>query len=694
MIKLSECLVFNVGCCKTPRTGPHRVVSRLLKFVAVILLITLVSQSSALAAEDSDNDEDSSELADMSLEDLLDIKITSVSKKKEKLREAASAIFVITQEDIRRTGVTSISEALRLAPGVHVARVNANRTIVSIRGFSDLYVGKLLVIIDGRSVYSPLFSGVYWEAQDTFMEDIERIEVIRGPGATLWGANAVNGVINIITKSAKDTQGGLLSGGGGTEERGFAGIRYGGTLDDDLYWRFYVKYFDRDGFPSDIGRDNDDNWNAIRSGFRIDWDISEEDTLTFQGDIYDGDAGQNMTGPRSFPPFNETFDDRYDVTGGNLLGRWTHSSGEDSEYSLQVYYDHTFHKEANIRERRHTFDVEFQHRLKLNLRHELTWGMGYRHTADDIKGSYTIMLDRDERSDMLVSAFVQDNITLVEDRLRLILGTKMEHNDYSGLEVQPSARLLWMPDDTQSIWVAVSRAVQTPSRSHHDMRINVARFPLGLVSIFGNKRRDSEELVAYELGYRIQPTETLSIQTALFYNVYDDLNTAEAGTPYFEFGPWPPHLTIPSTFDNNMEGRVYGIELDVNWHVSDRWRLAAGYSFLNMHLDRVHSSTSTTTEAAEDKSPRHTFYARSYFDITDNIELDVSAYYVDDLPYSQVPSYLRLDTRIGWHITEDMELSLSVKNILDKEHPEFDSNNGVGSTDIERSAYAKLTWKF
>ncbi|MFC1735783.1 TonB-dependent receptor plug domain-containing protein [Candidatus Hydrogenedentota bacterium] len=636
------------------------------------------------------------DLTKMSLEDLMDIEITSVSKKKEKLHEAASAVYVITREDIRRSGAKSIPEAVRLAPGVQVARLNSGRWAITVRGFNDVYAQKLLVLIDGRTVYTPLFSGVYWDQQDVLLENVDRIEVIRGPGATLWGANAVNGVINIITGSAKNTQGGLLLGGAGNEERAVIGFRYGSKVGDDLYWRFYAKYFDRNGFPNDFGRDRADNWHSSQMGFRIDWDVSEIDLLTFQGDIYDGRAGQTLTTPVLFPPIMRTFDGDIDFTGGNLLGRWTRTYSEESEMALQLYYDHTLRRDSVFRERRHTVDLDFQRRLPWGERNEITWGLGYRYTTDETSGSFVFAIDPDDKSDKLFSAFLQDRITLIEDRLRFTLGTKIEHNEYTGFEVQPSARLMWTPTERQSLWAAVSRAVQTPSSSHHDMRINIVRFPLVLLSILGNDDVDAEDLIAYEIGYRFRPTERVSLEATGFYNVYDSLRTQEPGEPFFEFSPLPPRLVIPFVTDNKMDGDVYGFELSTKWQAMENWQLSANYSYIRTSFELDGSSGDTNSKGLYSVNPRHQISVRSFLSLTHNLEFDVMAYYVDNIASSDfdVPSYVRVDARLGWKPRDNLKLSFGVKNIFDKEHREFDRNNGVNPTNIERSCYAEIVWRF
>jgi len=622
--------------------------------------------------------------------------VTSVSKKEQKLSEAAAAIDVITQDDIRRSGATSIPEALRVVPGLQVARLDANKWAVSARGFNGRFANKLLVLIDGRSVYTPLFSGVWWDAQNVLLEDIARIEVIRGPGATLWGANAVNGVINIITKDAKDTQGGLVTIGHGTEERGFGEFRYGGTLGDNAHYRVYARYFDRERSVAASGDYGADEWDVAQGGLRVDWEVSDSDSLTLQGDIHSGTVGERQTMASLSPPYEQTFDNDDDVAGGNILGRWNHTFSDTSGMSFQLYYDRSDRDHMIIGEVRDTFDLDFQHRFALDDRHEIVWGLGYRLSRDDIDNSFTLSFDPDSRNDQLLSAFVQDEITLIEDQLKLTPGAKLEHNDYTGFEFQPSARLLWMPHEKHTVWAAVSRAVRTPSRVESYGRVN--RYvlpPATLMSMFGDRDFDSEELLAHELGYRVQPMDRLSLDIATFYNIYENLRTVELGTPFPETSPAPPHLVVPLFADNKMDGETYGIEVAADWRPLDWWRLEAGYTYLQVVLHLDDDSTDTLSEGAEGESPHNQFSLRSSMDLPRNLELDSCLRYVDNLPGLGVDSYLTLDVRLGWKPTENLELFVVGQNLLDSHHAEFESTFfGVHATEVEHSVYAGLTWRF
>jgi iron complex outermembrane recepter protein len=590
-----------------------------------------------------------------------------------------------------------------MVPGLNVARIDANKWAISARGLNARFSNKLLVLVDGRTVYDPLFSGVYWDVQDMLLADVDRIEVIRGPAGTLWGANAVNGVISIITKSAKDTQGGLVSAGGGSEERVFGDLRYGGKLGDNAYYRVYAKYFNRASFVDASGHDAHDQWDVARGGFRFDWDLSNNDGLTLHGDYYNGNFGDTVVIPSLSPPFAQTVVGDFPIAGGNLLGRWTHALSTTSEMALQLYYDRTERQDAVHREIRDTFDLEFQHRFAIRRRQEVVWGLGYRFTTDDIRGSSFVSFDPASRGLHVFSAFLQDDVTLVDERLRLTLGSKFEHNGYTGFEFQPNARLLWTPHRQHTIWAAASRAVRIPSRFEHDASVVVAALPgpsaLCPVSLcetvaFGNREFKSETLLAYEVGYRLQPVPQLSLDIATFYNVYDNLRTSEPGIPFSQNSLSPSPLVLPLRPENRMNGEIYGAEVAVNWAVTDRWKLSLGYSWLQVQLHLKPSSRASDAESAEGSSPQNQFHLRSYLDLPYRLKFDAALYYVDHLANPSVPSYLRLDARIGWHPTDAVEISLGLQNLLDNRHQEFGPSLLVNSTEIERSVYGKITWRF
>ncbi|KPK02042.1 MAG: TonB-dependent receptor [Nitrospira bacterium SG8_35_4] len=684
--------------------------NRLTKFTTILFSTSLIFCLLFLLVH-AHADQDQIDLTSLSLEELMNIEVTSVSKKPQKLSDAAAAIFVITQEDIRRSGVTNIMDALRMVPGLEVARIDASIWAISSRGLNGRFSNKLLVLMDGRSIYTPLFSGVYWDMQDTMIEDIDRIEVIRGPGASLWGANAVNGVINIITKRSGETQGGLATAGAGTEEQGFAGFRYGAKAGEHLSYRLYGKYFKRDDAVFASGDKAADQWHAGRGGFRLDWDPGSNDSYTLQGDISDGEAGETAREHFLTPPYSRISNNENDFKGGNILGRWTHTLSESSDLALQVYYDVTKRDNPIIGIKRDTIDIDLQHRVPLAEKHEVIWGLGYRYTKDSIENSDSLIFTPASRDDELFSAFLQADITLVDNRLYLTLGSKFEENDYTGFEVQPSGRIMWTPKEKVSVWSSVSRAVRTPSRAEHDARINQAVLPPGSLymfspaaqtALFASDDFESEELIAYETGIRFWPHHYLSMDIAAFYNDYDRMRTFETGSMLCEpsgstFPACLPtdHVVIPSTADNKMQGETYGVELASDWKILDWWNIRAAYTYLQiqMHLDE--DSTDTTSESAEGESPHNQFSLRSSADIGMDVDLDLWVRYVDNLKTQDVDKYITLDARLGWKPVQNLELSLTGQNLLDSQHPEFNPEIvDVIPTEVQRSVYGKITWEF
>ncbi len=651
------------------------------------------------------------ELADLTVEELLNVKVTSVARRAESLAQSPAAITALTQEDIRRSGATSIPELLRNVPGLDVARLDAHTWAISSRGFNDVYANKLLVLIDGRSVYTPFFSGVFWEVQDTMLEDIDRIEVIRGPGATLWGANAVNGVINIITKKAAETQGLLFSATAGTEDRAIGAFRFGGKISDQLHYRIYGKWLSRDDGGEFETGDPNDAWEMARGGFRVDWNAPGGNFLTLQGDIYTGrlDELYRRLAPNSpFTPFIDRT--RSHVAGGNILGRWTHTFSDTSELALQAYYDRTHRESAIFSEDRDTFDVDFQHRFSLGARQTITWGAGYRVTSDSVSDTFDLSLEPNERSTDLFSAFVQDEISVVEKRLTLTLGSKFEHNDYTGFEVQPSARLLWTPAERHSVWASVARAVRTPSRAESDITLRrepvyprgalfpgfgpIPPSPAAVTSLSGDPDFQSERLIAYEAGYRVQLRDNLSVDLAAFYNDYDELRSIEPADPAVDFFAVPP--SVRAMAGNKLAGETYGGELSINYQPAPWWRLRAGYSLLLTNLHRVDGGQDRDTETlTEGGSPQNQFLLRSSMDVARNVEFDATFRYVDSLPSLQVDSYVALDLRLGWRPRENVELSIVAQNLFGDQHREFSPTTvATGTTEVEMSVYGKVTIRF
>ncbi len=606
-------------------------------------------------------------LKKMTMEELMDLVVTSVAKRPEKLSETASAIQVVTADDIRRAGATSLPEALRLATNLEVAQIDSRQWAITARGFNNVFADKMLVLIDGRTVYTPLYAGVYWDVQDTMVEDLDRIEVISGPGATQWGANAVNGVINVTTKSAKDTQGGLLVAGGGTELRSAGAVRYGGLLAPNVYYRVYAKYFDRGDSVRANGRRSNDAWHMGQTGFRVDWNAPAGDLLTVQGDAYSGSLGQ-------FGP------DSIRVNGANLLGRWSRKLAENSDLKLQVYHDRTHRRiPGSFTQDLATSDVDFQHRLPLGADHDLVWGGGFRLVEDDIGNTPANAFLPPRVSRAAFSAFAQDEIVLLRERLHLTLGTKIEHDDYTGFEFEPSARLAWTPDRRHTVWSAVSRAVRTPSRIDRDL-FSPATPPY---RIAGGENVVSEKLVAYEVGYRVQVKPTLAVGVASFLNVYGDLRSLE---------PLTPPLAFPVENSSGLRGQSAGVELTADWRATSDWRLRAGWTEMRVRSELQPGSAGRGTRDSVARDPNHQLALRSLLTLARGWECDTSLRYVAPINQQSVPGYTECDFRVGWRPNPQWELSLLGQNLLHDHHAEF---NSPGSRrELQRGLSGKASWRF
>ncbi len=595
----------------------------------------------------------------------MDIEVTSVSKRPEKLTEVASAIQVITQNDIRNSGAKTIAEALRLAPNLQVAQVNSSQWAISARGFNNVLANKLLVIIDGRTVYTPLYAGTFWDVQNLLLEDVDRIEVISGPGGTLWGANAVNGVINIITKNAKETKGLFAEAATGTGLPGMGSLRYGGQLTDDISYRVFGTGFRMGSALDTNGSKSNDDWMMIKGGFRMDWNVTEKDNLSVQVNAYGG------------KPNPDAADTAVIARGDNIVARWTHVISEKADFQLQAYYDHTWRDFGNgFTENLKTYDLDWQNRLKIGSAHQLTYGLGFRLMDHQVTNLALFAFLPERKTLRLYSGFIQDDIMLVRDRLQFTIGSKIEHNSYTGFEYQPNARLTWTAARNQTIWAAISRAVKTPARIDGEFFLHLAP---NLPFISGNDNFESENVLAYELGWRVQPKDKLSISLATFYNVYDDIRSVEPG---------PPPFNIPLTFANGVAGKTYGLELSATHQVTERWKLRGGYSFLKKELSVKPGSRDLNGGTAESNDPVHQFLIQSTVGLPAGLELGTVIRYVDKLPDPFVSSYTGLDVRIGWKFLKVLELSVVGQNLLDKRHIEFIPSNGP--REIERSIYGKI----
>ncbi len=601
---------------------------------------------------------------------------------------------------IRRSGATCIPEALRLAPGLDVAQINSSEWAISARGFNGPFADKLLVMIDGRTVYSQISSGTNWDVQDVLLEDVDRIEVIRGPGGTLWGANAVQGVINIITKKATDTQGIYATGGGGSVLRSEEAVRYGGQIGDDGCYRVYAKSFDNGPFY-DPNKPANDAWNQTRFGFRSDFNLDHDksNTLTVQGDYYTGLSDTDASKTLTVPPYSEPLSGCVFNTGENLLARYRHVTDEDSDWTLQTYYD-SYERDSDIlnTERQRTCNVDLQYRFRLSDCQRITCGAGYRHIDMDCPSlePFTVSILPVEESYYKVSQFVQDEITLAPDTLALIFGCKLEQNTYTDFEYQPTVRLLWTPDQTHTFWGAISRAVRTPCEVSRQL---FATTPSGLADppllrVLGNDDFDSETLMAYELGYRTQATERFSWDIATFFNVYKDLEeVVPISGPQPEAYPPPLHYILPMEFVNLGNAESCGVETDIDMgRVRNSWRLTAQYTLLRLFVYDGEGGPITSGN-----SPSHQVSLRSSWDIGKNLDFDITARYVDCLTDIDVPAYMTMDLRLAWRLRKNLELAVVGQNLLQPYHWEFASTAGdlnCEVTEIPRSVYGTLTWRY
>jgi len=633
---------------------------------SILLTLGLICFAEPGFAQQPDSSASAEALKKLSIEQLMNLEVTSVSRRPERLAQAASAIQVITQQDIRRSGASSLPEALRLVTNLQVAQVNSRDWAISARGFNSTTANKLLVLIDGRTVYTPLYSGVFWDVQDVPLGDVDRIEVISGPGATLWGANAVNGVINVITKRARETQGLVVSGGGGTELRGFGTTRYGGALGSHVNYRIYGKGWAREPSVLPGGQDATDDWHMEHAGFRLDWDASTINQVTMQGDLYNGRISQATAGDIA-------------VSGGNVVAKWSHTVSANSAVTAQLYYDRTnrnipgtFGEDLDI------YDVDLQHATRLGARHDVVWGLGYRLINDRVANSALLAFLPPHVTRQWFTGFVQDEIALIPDRLHVALGTKVEHNDYTGYEIQPSGRVSWRLSPSGTLWAAVARALRTPSRIDRELF-----FP-GQPPYFiaGGPGFHSEEELAYELGYRHQ-RGALALSVATFYSRYHGLRSVEQVNP-----PTPS----PAVIANGQYGESYGAEVTADYLITKGWRVRAGHTELRIHIWPNPGSTDTTRGASESQTPDRQFFLFSSLDLPAHLRLDAGMRAIDDITRQQVPGYAELNAKLTWQPTPQLDLSLVGQNLLHDRHAEF----GAPATrrEIERGVYGLVEWRF
>lgn len=638
-----------------------------IQYLSSIVLVGLLVFSNFAYSQGNSEKFSPSSLKKLSIEELMEIEVTSVSKRPEKLSGTASAIQIITSEDIHHSAATRLPEVLRLAPNLQIGQSSSFGWSITARGFNGAPVtgsslaNKLLVMIDGRTIYSPLFAGVFWDTQDVLLEDIDRIEVVSGPGASLWGANAVNGVINILRKSAKNTQGFYATGAAGTFLNYNGGLRYGGKVGDNLYYRVYLQRMSYDNTVFTDSINANDDWGMTQGGFRVDYLPSEKNTFVLQGDFYEGKQSDPAT---------------YLLDGQNILAEWKHTFTEASNFTLQVYFDRTWRDrtETNFREELNTYDVDLQHVFKLGERQKIVWGGGYRYMQDNVTNSQTSVFDPEDLNFDFINAFIQNQITVIPEHLNVTLGIKFSDNHYSGLGIQPNGRISWQPNETNTIWAAVSRALRSASRFDADFSR----------PIIGKKDFNWEKVIAYELSYKVMPVKTLSLSLATFYNDYEDLRSLDFVAPAY-------------VFENHHEATSWGLELSGTLQAMDWWKLRGGYTYLNKSIRNTSDNVIEGSSTLEGLDPNHQALLQSMMDLPGNFSLDIVARYVDNLPASTLlgtneiapatPAYFNMDVRLGWQ-SKNIEFALAGQNLLKDENQEFGNNS------IPRNLYLKVSCHF
>jgi iron complex outermembrane receptor protein len=668
------------------------------RIVSVLLLMAGSCLGPAYAQQ---KPSDVQSLSTMSIEALMDLQVTSVSRRAEPLSRAAAAITVITQEDIRRSGATSIPEVLRMVPGLDVAQMDASTWAISALGFNTQYATFMLVLVDGRTVYDPTFNGVRWDAQDTVLEDIDRIEVICGPGAALWGQNAVNGVINITTKKASETQNTLVTVTAGNLQAPETVVRYGAPAGSKGHYRIFGKYSNHQGQDLAPGAQASDGWHNLRAGFRGDWDLSGRDSLTLSGQGYQGILHHLENRIVSLlPAVQQVVTSPVHSNGANILMRWQHSFSGRSDMTLQTYYDHTDSRDGAFGERRNTGDLDFQHHVAIKSRHDLVWGLGLRHTVDYTSGSFqTSFTPRIDRNTTF-SFFVQHELTLVPGRLRFVSGARLTDDNYTGLEIQPDGRLLWTPRANQSFWLAMSRPIGEPSFSSTSVRFlqGVSSGPGGvpvLPAVLGNPALGDVNTFTVQVGYHGQLSRSVSLNTASFYSRYKGVRSGSLGAPFLEIDPMPAHLVVPLYLQDGIRGETHGLELSGTWQVTSRWRLAAGYTLLLMNLRDAATGSTASAASTVGTSPQNQFQAHCYVNLPRRWEWDTFVYQTGKLPTDTIPAYTRVDTRVGWSFAERASISLVGQNLSQPRHFEFGPTSGsINTSQVKRSGYAKITWTF
>ena len=665
---------------------------RVMAATLLCLLIALEARPPKLCAQ-TDQKPDKS-LMRLSLEDLGNVEVTTVSKEPEQVWQTPAAIYVITQEDIRRSGATSIPELLRLAPGVEVARIDSDHWAVGVRGFGGEFSKSLLVLIDGRSVYSPLFAGVYWQVQDTLLDDVDRIEVIRGPGGTIWGANAVNGVINIITKKAKDTHGILSHLGGGDIDEGIGALRFGGTNNKGFDYRVSGKGFIRgpEFHPDGV---NFDEWKMGQLGIRADWSKNARDTFNIQGDMYKGLDGERVAVSFYSPPSAAVLNGPHHTSGGNIVGNWRRQLGVNSDVEVRGYFDRTSRFSPQLDETRNTYDLDLLYHVLAPAHQDVLLGVGARWSHDHVTQIFqTLNFTPSLETDSIYSWFIQDQIGLVPTKLSLILGSKFEHNNRSGFEIQPNGRLMWTPTPRQTFWAAVTRAVRTPSRLDQDLQLTdfLEANPPVFLRVVGSKNFRSERLLGTEVGYRTLIARQLYVDLSVYRNDYNDLYGYGPGSEYVELSPSPAHFILQEPLANALKGDTAGGEIEPVWKPVNWVEVKGSYSYLHLYVhDKPGFTDDQNTVSDNGSSPHHQAVIQAQFNIPKGFELGPTYRYVSSLPAQNVTAYSTGDVRFGWRAKRNWEIAVVGRNLMQPHHAEFgsDVDTIVG---IKREAYARITW--
>ncbi|HEX3880934.1 MAG TPA: TonB-dependent receptor [Bryobacteraceae bacterium] len=636
-------------------------------------------------------------LADASLEQLLNTQVTSVAKTEQDLAHTAAAVFVIGQEDIRRSGASNIPDLLRMVPGVNVAQITTSSWAISIRGFNQFYSDKVLVMVDGRSVYAPSFGGVYWDQVDMPLEMIDRIEVIRGPAASVWGANAMNGVINIITKNPKTNKGGTVTAKGDSEYGTSVDAQYSGSMGSSGAYRAFGRYLRNPAGALASGEDGFDGWSRGVGGLRSDWDITPNDSLTTEGSIFLNREDQYLNQWYIPLPGDVPFRFKSNADGADLLTRWTHTFANGSSTTLQAYYDEFHRSSAAIPETARTFDIDFQHHLRVARRHDIVWGLGFRSQTAEQTSSSMYTLSAALKTDRILSAFVEDQIQL-SPHVWVTVGAKLEHNSYSGGAVLPSARIAWTPDSKQTFWASAAKGIREPARAETSVSAILEQyspFPgiQQVSTLSGNPHQQPERLNDYEVGYRRQWSERLSLDVDSFLSFYRDLSSFEFQPTVIAPGPVLEVLT-PIVYGNGGRAVDYGGEASLTWRPNSRIRIAPGYSMAAINFKNNPLSGDTFSPYLAGNTPRHTFQVRTWVNLTRRLEFDPTVYWTEGFANASIGPHARVDVRLAWKASESVEVSLTGQNLLRPDFMEFGDIRSVIGTASPRVLNGKITWRF